>query len=572
MTVIVLGVFISFYITESLSFSLQEKYTYRNNLVYDSFEQYFEKIDLSMENFILGPPVQNSLIKDTVTAEEKESLLKVLSYFGEESYYYLYLDNKGNIFSQIDISFDERMLKNFKWYQILRGEYAQTKLSYDKDWLFGDTNNRLFVSRYVRHIDYNCEPGILCLRLNFTGIEDLIGAFEDDPAYYLLLNQHNKICYIMTSESNKLSKKEIAALSFQFEALNETYGNDFVIKQEGNLYGYINHPDTDFKVAVYVPKTVIIKEIIQVVYIIILVFLVVLLLAFITSNILAGHLAQPIKTISGRMKEFDESELTHYLDIRTDTELDTIGTSYNHMLDRISALMDEVKERERGLRESEMESLLYQIHPHFLYNTLDTIYMLARISKEKSIMLMIQSLSTLMRINLSKGMKEIPIQKELEHVAAYLEIQKIRNENLFTSEIDCQEEAKSILVIKLILQPLVENSIKHGFSQISEGGMIQIHVGVDANRLKITVKNNGTLINDEKIKIINQMLTVNIEDIPTLLHCEEGGYGIANVVKRLRLNYQNRIHFGFRKDDTWTICDIEVPVERNESKNEEKII
>ena len=103
------------------------------------------------------------------------------------------------------------------------------------------------------------------------------------------------------------------------------------------------------------------------------------------------------------------------------TELDSIGSSYNAMIDKVGMLMNKVREDEKVLREQEIHSLVNQLHPHFLYNTLDTIYMLARISHEETIMKMIYALSKYLRINLSKGADEIPLSKEFEHVCAYMD-------------------------------------------------------------------------------------------------------------------------------------------------------
>ena len=106
--------------------------------------------------------------------------------------------------------------------------------------------------------------------------------------------------------------------------------------------------------------------------------------------------------------------------------------------------------------------LISQINPHFLYNTLDTIYMLARINKEETTMRMIQALSKYLRLSLSKGSEIVTVEDELENVRSYIEIQQIRNQDLFTCEIDCRVDAAGTYVLKLILQPLVENAVKYG--------------------------------------------------------------------------------------------------------------
>ncbi len=167
--------------------------------------------------------------------------------------------------------------------------------------------------------------------------------------------------------------------------------------------------------------------------------------------------------------------------------------------------MQEVKENERALRKSELSSLMYQINPHFLYNTLDTIYMLARMNGEEVTMKMIQALSKFMKVSLSKGSDVIPVADELEHVKSYMEIQKIRNNDLFQYEISCEEHLKQVPVLKLILQPLVENAIKHGFAKIYEDGRIWIRVCQDQEELVFQIENNGEQMQPEIIELIQMM-------------------------------------------------------------------
>ena len=142
------------------------------------------------------------------------------------------------------------------------------------------------------------------------------------------------------------------------------------------------------------------------------------MLAFVLSLYASQTFTRPIRQISDAMTSFDGNDFTHTIQIHTDTELDKIGHAYNEMLKNIEE---------------------FQINPHFLYNTLDTIYMLARINGEEKTMKMIQALSKYLRLSLSKGREIVTVEDELENVKSYMEIQQIRNENLFRYEIECAE-------------------------------------------------------------------------------------------------------------------------------------
>lgn len=553
-TILILG-----YAQKSLRTSFAETYTYRNKQVLDSFLNYYEKVDADMGQFVLNASVQNSLKNGDKTMEEREAVSKVLAYMGEHSDYYLYVDNKGKIYSPKNISLSKTFLKQYEMFRDLEKDYAKTKLSFCEDELFGGEGKYLFASRYVRPISYNYSPGILCLRLNFDELDQTIEEFQDDEAYYIILDQKDTICYVKNSSETKTDSELYENIQNHIASL-DIGKKQFIEFYHGDLYSCTNDENTGFKVAVYVPRTIVLKETRKIESGLLLVCLCVLFMAFFVSTRLAKRLTSPIKEISHNMKEFDETKLGNYLEIQTDTELDIIGNSYNHMIDRVSGLLDEVKRKEQELRESEMESLVYQIQPHFLYNTLDAIYMLARFSKETKIMNMIDSLSKMLRINLSQGEEEIPIEKELEHVKAYMEIQKIRNDDLFEYEIICDEAARKISVIKMILQPLAENCIKHGFKHILDGGHIRIQVKLLEDNISITVSNDGDLIEQDRIDIMNQLEHIPLEEFVKILPQEEGGYGIRNVVKRLRLRYGDHIRFYYEAEDGWTVCHMEIPV------------
>lgn len=556
-------VFILGYVSKSLRTSFAETYTYRNEKIYDSFLNYYEKVDADMGQFVLNASVQGSLKNGELTMEERDAVLKVLAYMGEHSDYYLYIDNQGRTYSQKNIDLDENALEEYDVFHILENEYAKTKFSFCKDELFGGEEKRLFASRYVRPLNYDYSPGILCLRLNFDEFGEIIDSFQDDGAYYMLLDQDYETCYVETA-AEKAADDMLETVQQNMEMLSSGQKQQLTEYYNGDLYVCMQDENTGFRIAVYVPESVVLKEIYRIERGMIIICFCALLLAFLMSIRFSKRLTSPIREISQCMKEFDETRLGTYLDIQTSTELDIIGNSYNHMIDQVGELLDEVKRKEKELRESEMESLVYQIQPHFLYNTLDTIYMLARLSKETKIMNMIYSLSKMLRINLSKGEDEIFVERELEHVKAYMEIQKIRNDDLFTYEIICDENAKRVSIVKMILQPLAENCIKHGFKNMLKDGHIRIQVKLQGEMICILVSNDGDLISRERLELMNQLERIPIGDFAGLLPGEEGGYGIKNIVKRLRLKYDGRIRFYYEVKDGWTICHIEIPANGGE--------
>ena len=203
--------------------------------------------------------------------------------------------------------------------------------------------------------------------------------------------------------------------------------------------------------------------------------------------------------------------------------------------------------------------LISQINPHFLYNTLDTIYMLARINREETTMRMIQALSKYLRLSLSKGNEIVTLEDELENVKSYMEIQQIRNQNLFTYEINCQVNASDTKVLKLILQPVVENAVKYGFQDIFEGGRILISICAGDNVLYLNVFNNGTPIEKDQLEKINSMNDLPIAKFKNCFPDKNHGYGIVNILTRLRLKYGDGAALYFTAHSDGTTCTIKIP-------------
>src|SRR5699024_2991285 len=206
-------------------------------------------------------------------------------------------------------------------------------------------------------------------------------------------------------------------------------------------------------------------------------------------------------------------------------------------LDTSRRLLVEIKSPGRDLSTSELNMLISQINPHFLYNTLDTIYMLARINKEETTMRMIQALSKYLRLSLSKGSEIVTVEDELENVRSYIEIQQIRNQDLFTCEIDCRVDAAGTYVLKLILQPLVENAVKYGFQDRFEGGRIVITVEEKEGDLYLSVSNNGSPMDPAMAEKINGMNDLPVAELKDCFPDKRHGYGVMNILMRSRLKY-----------------------------------
>lgn len=537
-----------------------EQYGYVNDKFYNSFESLYENLESITENCITNNNVQNSLKNKELSVYDKEVLSRTLQFVDEGNIdSYLYIDNKDNIYTRNSQTVDVEKLKKSYLYQGMGGDYSKVKLFWEDSILTAGNEKALYAGRYVRQFERNYAPGIIYLKLDDSVFSELTAAAENDSPAYFLLDSKGNVCFRQypggNGDADEASEEEIEELL----ASGESHGKA-VSGSRGLIY-LKEHEASGFAVAAFVPNRVVYRIIWQMQAVIVLVFLLVLGLAFLLGRYFTRQFTQPIRYISELMENFDDEGLSRQANLHTNTELDDIGNSYNKMLGRISGLIEQVTYKERELRKAELDTLLYQIHPHFLYNTLDTVYMLARISKEETIMQMIQALSRYLRINLSNGAEEITIEDELQHVKAYLDIQNIRNSGLFTYEINVDEKLKSLPVIKMILQPVAENCIKHAFEDCEEEPKIWITVKQMDEDVVFMVENNGSLMPEKAMERLNRLETVDIESIDTVVTKSKSGFGVWNVVKRLRLRYQEQIRFYYVVSAHRTSCVIKIKKE-----------
>ncbi len=233
----------------------------------------------------------------------------------------------------------------------------------------------------------------------------------------------------------------------------------------------------------------------------------------------------PISVLSRKAQQFGGGDFTPTPVETNITELQTLDTGFNDMARRVDALMAKQIEDQRSLHRAELELLQAQINPHFLYNTLDSIAILAEDERAEDVVTMVTSLSTFFRNSLNKGNDILTLGAECSQVQSYLEIQQIRYSDILRYEIDVPRELMDCLVPKLILQPLVENALYHGIKNRRRLGTIHV-TGEERNGdLLLKVSDNGAGMDEERVRELQSGI---YEDKHT-------GLGLVNVHKRIRL-------------------------------------
>jgi len=279
--------------------------------------------------------------------------------------------------------------------------------------------------------------------------------------------------------------------------------------------------------------------------------------AMLAQRSLSHAIRKPIAELELFAGAVAEGDLHARVDKPEVTELRGLTESLNVMAVKLQMLMDENRREQENLKRSELRTLQAQIAPHFLYNTLDAIVWLAEARRAEEVIHITQALSDFFRISLSQGRDWIPLSEEIKHLQGYLTIQKVRYRDILDYEIDIPTALYSGQVLKLLLQPLVENAIYHGIKHRRGRGLVRVSGAQVDDKMVLTVWDNGAGMSAERLLQVRANLEM---DAPA--EGEQGSYGLFNVNKRIRLYYNQPEGVRIQSDESGTAVSFCVPFGR----------
>ena len=270
------------------------------------------------------------------------------------------------------------------------------------------------------------------------------------------------------------------------------------------------------------------------------------------NRFLTQQVQEPLNDLIVLSEELSQGHLDYRAKEPEVAELRVVTESMNDMAQNLHVLIEENAVKQFDLAQSELRVLQAQITPHFIYNTLDAILSLAEQGNSEQVKTMTYALSDFLRISLSKGQDWITIEKEIRHVEDYLTILQIRYGAMLTFAIDIPEEILQTEVLKMILQPLVENAVYHGTKHVRRAGKVTVAATVAEGTIRFLITDNGIGMEDERLLEVQARLAqATVDD------SGEGGYGLYNVRKRLLLYYGNaaslQIDSTYRNGTTITV-------------------
>ncbi len=272
---------------------------------------------------------------------------------------------------------------------------------------------------------------------------------------------------------------------------------------------------------------------------------------------------EPIEQLESVTSRLARGDLRARIPETDVAELKTLTEQVNVMADNLEATMRQNVQDAQRLKKAELRTLQAQINPHFLYNTLDAIVWKAEAGNQAEVIHLTSALSDFFRISLSSGADWIPISQERKHITGYLSIQQTRYRDILKYEIDLPESLDGFYILKLLLQPLVENALYHGIKNTRGGGWIRVTGKPDGDGMVLRVSDTGRGMDAQTLERLRQRMAEGQPSVST----GDGGFGLVNVNLRIRLYYNQQDGLHIESGPGGTTVWFRVPCRTKEELN-----
>ena len=471
--------------------------------------------------------------------------------------------------NQITIYLDEDIVKHDttvdslhniegeKWYR----EYKNS-VNQKVKWIIDGKEKTSFSARTMPIMEQNKQKGILYLDVNydtlFSGFDDIsrdgYGLYVIDKAGNVLFE---KDTFDQNNENKAVTKKDrrdqstkngtVDKSRLSLKKLKEKMADQAKGKRSNYLIVSVDAGVDDWQVIAYQPQKMMAREVQTLVVLIFGIIAICIVTSVVASKAFSRFVVRDIERLRDNMQAVEEGNMELTVTSDAKDEVGSLIRGFGSMLGEINRLIHEVYESKLIQRKSEMTALQAQINPHFLYNSLSLINWKALEAGQQDISKITLALSSFYRTSLNRGKNVLTIEKEIENMKSYLEIQLCMHDNDFDVIMDIDEEILPYQTLNLLLQPLVENAIDHGIDLKEEGrGYIKIIGRKDDSNIYLTVEDNGVGIEPELLS--------------SILEFKTKGYGVRNVNQRVQLYYGEEYCLRIESEvGKGTRCTINIP-------------
>ena len=514
--------------------------------VLTNYESYFDSV-ITVSNNVLGT---YSNIKSSDIESGMGSYFNTVETFKPEILRMsLYKASSGNYLSGDTLSSKDNADKTESWFS---SATSNTLINFFSpvSKVYQNVQYTFTLSKYLPYDKDSDLDAVLKIDYDFSKIVDTISPTTlGEAGRFIIYTKDYKTIYTSNSKSSELTNEEKKLVQ------DLVIGSTSVTFDGHHFYLYAaTITNTSWRVAIFTNQDALSDAISRFTWVILLVGLVLIAVFVNILLFVANSITSPIRKLQKEMVEIES------LNYQTALQSEIVGTSevvelnhsFNQMMGRITELTSAIVAEKEEQRKSELKALQNQINPHFLYNTLDSIIAMIDKGENEKAENMIVALSKFFRISISKGRNIIPLPNEIEHARNYLLIQKMRFGDSFSFTIDVAPGLEKYYVVKLILQPLVENSIGHGLKE-DEEGHIAIRAYEEGDFIKFDIQDNGYGMTPEKVEELVKSLNDD-----TVYQ----GVGLKNVYQRIRIYYGDKANVLIHsEEDVGTTVTIVIPKE-----------
>ena len=416
------------------------------------------------------------------------------------------------------------------WYADAVGKYDHYNLtsSHVQNVISGERPWVITLSRGIRNYTGEGDSdGVVFIDLNYSAISELCTQNSvGTKGYVFILDQDGNIVYHPQQQQlyNELQTENISLImNAKTDVVTAGKGDD------EKIYALSHSETTGWTIVGCMNMSGLLKNSRKARSIYVLVALGLIAVALVISSEIARNITFPIQKLRDSMKRVQKGDFSAAeIEVYSDNEIGSLTRSFNVMTHKIQDLMAQNIQEQEQKRKIELKALQSQINPHFLYNTLDSIIWMAEGKKNEEVVLMTASLARLLRQSISIENELVTIGQEVEYVRSYLTIQKMRYKDKLEFEINVDPRITHAQIIRLVLQPIVENAIYHGLKYKESKGMLKVHGYELGERIIIDITDDGVGMDEETLKHIYDKHKVNYHS---------NGVGVYNVQQRLVLYY-----------------------------------
>ena len=536
-------------------------YTY-NEAIY-ILDRYFDAMETALGNILSNDEVYKlaaeSIDGDTVFSQRfyYNAFMKRIGYINQSSQIdgiRLYVkSDRPSIINDEEI-FSLNVAEQSEWYKKLN-----TKMN-SRHWVKpgfivepdGEKSRFFSYLGIIYRPDALSEPmAVLRIDIDKSKIEELLKRIKFNPETSVLLSDGKNIIYGLKGNGEEFEAGKLAKMQ------GEQAGKDWSFVKYSNIK-YIFRAGmlsaNGWRLNVLVPQASVLEKQ-QALYLTLLIALFGIAavsygLAYLTIN---SNLKR-IFILNKEMKRVESGDFSHKIKPVGSDEIGELMRSFKAMTLRMEEMIDEKYRMGKEVKNAELKALQAQINPHFLYNSLDLVNCLAIEHDVPEIADMINSLVEFYKLSLNRGKEIFSLQDEVRHVQAYVRIQNMRFEKKISLDIEEKEWLKEYSILKIILQPLVENSIMHGILEKEDSrGVIKINFVLQGDRIYIIIKDDGVGMSKDKIDNL-------LKETNEIKHAAGSGYGVKNINERIKLYYGLEFGLEFEsKENAGTVVTVSIP-------------